>query len=152
MDDEKLKEEITLDEGRGTKPYKDTMGIWSGGIGHNLEAHNTTWSEISQWLIDGIPDRVIDQWYDDDVHDAEQVARGIFGDLDVLPDPCARALVNLAFDLMWDLRHWPHLIEAVKERDWTAAQASLRDSRFAQELSARTARLCQRFEEGKDAV
>ena len=145
MDEIKLRSELVEDEGYRQYPYRDTAGIWTAGIGHNLEAHRCSQAEIDGWRQTGVPPGLIDQWFDDDVHDAEQVARAVFGDLDALPDPVARTLVNMAFDLMWELKEWKGLRQAVREADWGRAALSIIDSKFAQEAPNRAARLAVRI-------
>jgi GH24 family phage-related lysozyme (muramidase) len=149
VDREKLKAELIEDEGRKKYPYKDTKGIWTGGIGHNLEAHKASWQDIAMWLKAGIPDAVIDGWYDEDSADAVEVAQAIFGDVEALPDCVARSLVNMAFDLEWELRQWPHLIAAVRAKNWDAAAQSILASKFNIEAPNRCRRLADRVMEGK---
>lgn len=143
MDMEKLKVELVEDEGLRKKPYRDSKGIWTGGIGHNLEAHKAGRLAISSWLKTGIPDAVIDGWFEQDIAEAVQVVQAIFGDLEALPDPAARTLANMAFDLMWELRDWHHLILAVKDRDWKAAATSILNSKWAHERKGGANRCCR---------
>ena len=146
MNKDLLKSELTEDEGLRSYPYKDTEGIWTGGIGHNLEAHRASWQDIASWLKVGIPEIVINQWFDQDIGAAIEVTQAIFGDIDALPDPVARTLVNMAFDLMWELRDWHHLIAAVKAQDWQAAAASIMSSKFAAQGPNRCKRLAARIQ------
>ena len=81
MDLEKLKAEIIQDEGRKKFPYKDMMGIWTAGIGRNLEAHGASWQDIATWLKTGIPDAVIDGWFAKDVQEAIVCCKSIFQNL-----------------------------------------------------------------------
>jgi GH24 family phage-related lysozyme (muramidase) len=144
MDAEKLKAELIEDEGYDRVPYKDTKGIWTGGIGHNLEAHGIPLEQISEWLSSGIPEATVDEWFIDDIASATNIAQAIFGDLEALPDPAARTLVNMAFDLAWELREWHHLVQAVRESDWQAASASILASKWDHEGKG-AANRCERL-------
>jgi GH24 family phage-related lysozyme (muramidase) len=133
VDYDQLKKDIIEDEGYVRTPYPDTKGILTGGVGHNLVAHHADPSDIATWKANGIPDVVIDKWYQDDVFDAIEVVKAIFGDVEALPDPVARALVDMAFDVMWELRDWHHLKAAVSSADWQGAADSIMNSQWAHE-------------------
>ncbi len=52
-----LAEELTQEEGRRELPYKDTKGIWTCGVGCNLEAHGLVHAgspTFSRWSADDI--------------------------------------------------------------------------------------------------
>ena len=144
----KLQSELIDDEGRRTRPYKDTKGIWTGGIGHNLEAHGASWQDIAAWLKVGIPDQVITGWYNSDVNAAVICCREIFPSYDSLPDNVQRTLVNMAFDLMYGLNDWHGLQAAIAAKDWQAASMSIMSSKFAHEAPNRCARLAARMIQG----
>lgn len=148
MDMDKLREEITFDEGRRRNPYKDSVGIYTGGVGHNLQAHGATWQDICGWMHAGIPDVVIDQWLVDDIADAVKCCREIFQSFDDLSDDRQRVLINMAFDLMYELRDWHGLKAAVSEEEWSVAAQCILASRFAQQAPARCQRLAARMVEG----
>jgi GH24 family phage-related lysozyme (muramidase) len=141
MDLVALKSEITRDEGRRNYPYKDTAGIWTGGIGENLVAHGCSQEQIDIWRSTGIPDDTIDYWYDKAVAEAIACCQSVFPSFDTLSDNCQRALTNLAFDLMYELRDWPRLRAAIAAQDWPAAAMSIMDSKFAAQAPNRSKRL-----------
>jgi lysozyme len=148
MDMDKLRAEITRDEGRKTRPYKDTRGEWTAGVGHNLEAHGASRQDIAAWLSVGIPDRAIDGWLDTDIQAAVACCESIFPAFSSLPDNVQRALANMAFDLMYELRDWHGLRAAIEARDWQAAALSVMSSRFAREAPIRCCRLAAAIVEG----
>ena len=145
MDEIKLRSELVEAEGYRQYPYRDTMGIWTAGIGHNLAAHGCSHAEIDGWRQTGVPPGLIDQWFADDLHDAVECARAVFRGFDELPENVQRTLVNMAFDLRYELRDWHHLQDAVREADWGRAALSIIDSKFAQEAPNRAARLAVRI-------
>jgi GH24 family phage-related lysozyme (muramidase) len=148
MDRVKLQAELIEDEGWRTHPYKDTLGIWTGGIGRNLEAHGASWQDITAWLKVGITDQVITGWYNNDVNAAVTCCREIFPSYDSLPDNVQRTLVNMAFDLMYELKDWHHLQSAIAAKDWQAAALSIMGSKFAHQAPLRGGRLAARMIKG----
>jgi GH24 family phage-related lysozyme (muramidase) len=145
MDRVKLQAELIEDEGRRTHPYKDTRGIWTGGIGRNLEEHGASWSDIAGWQKAGIPDQVITGWYNNDVNAAVICCREIFPSYDSLPDNVQRTLVNMAFNLMHELKDWHGLQAAIALKDWTGAALSIMSSKFAHQAPNRCGRLAARM-------
>lgn len=39
MNEQKLIHDLRRDEGVREKPYQDSKGIWTWGVGHNLQEH-----------------------------------------------------------------------------------------------------------------
>jgi GH24 family phage-related lysozyme (muramidase) len=157
MDRVRLQAELVEDEGRRVHPYKDSRGIWTAGIGHNLEAAKASWSDISVWLKTGVPDQVIVGWYNDDVNKSVACCREIFHwqdehdvdcGYDSLPDNVQRVLVNMAFVLRFNLLYWHDLKEAIVNKDWRAAAMSIMSSKFAHEAPNRCSRLAARMIQG----
>lgn len=143
--DSALRTEIAGDEGIRSTPYKDTRGIWTGGIGHNLEAHGIAWSDIAGWLTIGIPDKLIKEWFSEDIEAALVCCGQIFDGFDGLPDEAQRVLVNMAFDLMSELWDWTQLRSDVAGSNWMGAARAILQSRFATEAPKRAARLAARM-------
>jgi GH24 family phage-related lysozyme (muramidase) len=143
--DPNLRREIAADEGIRSTPYKDICGIWTGGIGHNLEAHGASWAEISAWLSGGIPDALIQQWFTQDVEAAIVCCAQIFTEFEGLPDEPQRVLVNMAFDLMYELWEWHMLRAAVAAHNWQEASRSILRSKFAGQAPNRCRRLADRM-------
>ena len=61
----KLKAELERDEGRRSKPYEDTEGILTIGVGWNLEER-------------GLPQEIIDRLFEISISDAERDALALF--------------------------------------------------------------------------
>ncbi|MDR3569625.1 MAG: hypothetical protein P4L43_16490 [Syntrophobacteraceae bacterium] len=143
--DSALQAEIAFDEGIRSTPYKDSRGNWTGGIGHNLEAHGIAWSDIAAWLKTGIPDQTITEWFAEDVEAAITCCEQVFDGFGALPDEAQRVLANMAFDLMYGLWRWPRLRSHVAQSDWKGAAESILQSRFATEAPNRCRRLADRL-------
>ncbi len=145
-DDSALRTQIAVDEGIRSTPYRDTMGIWTAGIGHNLEAHGAAWSEIAGWLRTGIPDTLIKEWFSEDIGAAVTCCGQVFEGFAGFPDEAQRILVNMAFDLMYELWEWKHLRSCVAAANWKGAALSILQSRFATQGPKRAARLAARMQ------
>ena len=141
-----LKSELILDEGYESKPYKDTMGYWTAGIGHNLDAHGIPWAQIAEWQKTGVPAATISEWFTKDVEEAISCCVRVFEGFETLPDNPQRVLVDMAFDLMYRLYDWPDLIKDVEEKNWRTAAGDILRSRFAQEDPPRCRRLANRMQ------
>ena len=132
MDFEMLKQDIIRDEGIQLKPYRDTMGLLTIGIGRNLEQGIT---EAEAFFLFG-----------EDV-------RGVIGDLDnnipwwrLLSDTAQRGLVNMAFNLGWPrLANFRKMLEALRNQNYDSASKEALDSKWASQVGARAQRIAELF-------
>ena len=85
-DREKLRAELERDEGRRARAYQDTEGIWTIGVGWNLEAN-------------ALPDDVIDRLLELSIGEAEKTLDGYLRDWRKLDEDRQRVLLNMAFNL-----------------------------------------------------
>jgi len=103
-------------EGVRLKPYQDSLGIWTIGIGRNLEKGIS----VEECLF----------LFENDLVEAEITLGNIFG-LEIFKESekHVAALLDMAFNLGEPrLRKFTRLIDAVKERDWTRAAAEAKNS------------------------
>ena len=138
-----LRKMIIGDEGIRYRPYRDTRGIWTGGIGYNLEAHGITTEQIDTWRHTGIPEALVWQWFDAAKDAAIVCCYQVFAAFEELPDDAQRVLVDMAYDLMYELRDWHLLRKAVAKRDWKQAGNEILRSEFAREAPERAQRLAE---------
>ncbi|MGC9195352.1 MAG: glycoside hydrolase family protein [Syntrophobacteraceae bacterium] len=144
--DSVLRNMIEEDEGLRSRPYKDTKGIWTAGIGHNLESHGDM-GDLPTWLKKGVPDDTIKGWFNEDIDAATTCCAQIFSpEFELLPDDVQRVLVDMAFDLMYELWDWRILRAAIAEQNWAKAAQSIERSKFASQAPSRCRRLAQRME------
>jgi lysozyme len=148
MDLDKLEAEIIQDEGERYKAYRDSEGIWTDGIGHNLEAHGYSPTQIEQFRTNGVTQAQVDQWFKQDIASAVECCQRIFPTFGQLNDARQRVLVNMAFDLMYELKDWHHLQAAIASQDWQAAKLSILGSKFATQGPLRCSRLAVRMFNG----
>lgn len=135
MDVEKLYADLMRDEGLRLKPYMDSVGKLTIGIGRNLddngiserEAENLFFNDISRTRAE-LDDRI--PWWRD------------------MPEPAQRGLANMAFNLGWPrLSQFKMMLAALETSDWKAAAAEALDSNWAKQVGERARRIASLFEE-----
>ena len=129
MDIAKLKSDLERDEGLRLKPYEDTVGKLTIGIGRNLddvgiseeEARHMLGNDI-EWVVEEL-DRTMPWWR-------------------TMPEPAQRALANMAFNLgMPTLRQFRNMLAALQAGDYDKAAVEALDSRWARQVKGRADRI-----------
>jgi lysozyme len=124
-------EQLSRHEGVRPRPYLDTEGKTTIGIGRNLTDKPLRLDEI-------------DYLFRHDLADAEEDARTAIGDavFEALSDARKAVLVNMAFNLgLTRLRKFKDMIASVKAGQWQEAKAAMLDSRWAQQVGTRATEL-----------
>jgi lysozyme len=132
-----LLQDLRRDEGVRLTPYKDSLGVWTVGVGHNLE-HGPALSEaaVQQILRDDLA--ATEAWLD--LH---------------LPwwltlDPVRqRALANMAFNLGPRLLQFHQTLTALQAHDFATAAQGMRQSLWGTQVGARADRLANLVEHGQ---
>lgn len=128
MDLQKLQADIIQAEGVRKEAYKDTLGLWTVGVGHLLP-QSKDWTgatfEMPQVLA----------WLADDLQTAERLAHGLpeWPALDT--DARQNAVVELVFNM--GLSHWQQFKKAraaMVARDWMEAEDQLVSSVWAKQV------------------
>lgn len=128
--------QIEADEGRRNKPYKDSLGILTIGVGRNLEDR-------------GLRDSEIDLMLTNDIAEAVEVAKRLFKSFERLSDTRKAVLVNMAFQMgETRLAGFKGVREAVEAQAWAQAAAAMLDSRWATQTPKRAARLAEQMRQG----
>jgi lysozyme len=125
-----LRHQLPIDEGRKPRPYPDTVGKWTVGIGHNLSDSD-------------LPPEVIDLLFEHDLRDAEKVARYLLPDFDNLSDVRKAVVCNMAFNLGMKLAEFHQFLLAVHEERWVDAAIAMLDSHWAVQVGDRAKRLAE---------
>ncbi len=129
-------EQLRRDEGVRLKPYTDTVGRLTVGVGRNL-------TDV------GLSDDEVDYLLANDVKRAQDGLAQFawYAGLDPVRQG---ACVNLAFNLgIAGLLHFPHFIVAMSHGDWPEAVAQLHDSIWARQVGDRAIRLEQQILSGE---
>jgi len=138
-DDSLLNKELRRDEGVEYKPYLDTVGIRTVGVGHNLKA-----KPIPVGWKYPLTDAQVDWLLADDL-------KAVFDGLDKnlpwwrgLCYPRQRVLANMAFNLgLTGLMGFRNTLAAVKESRYNAAGAGMKASLWSRQVGARADRLVE---------
>lgn len=137
MDLAKLQRQLIRDEDERLKPYLDSVGKTTIGVGRNLDDVGIS-KEESRIMLNNDIARVIGQmirysWFRD------QTA------------PRKRALANMCFNLgLPKLLMFKKMIAALKVRDFDKASAEALDSKWARQVGNRAIRIAETIKTGKD--
>lgn len=136
MNRDALANQLVNDEGLRLKPYRDTVGKLTIGVGRNLDDVGISKQEAMMLLGVDIDkacadlDRFLPWWRD--MSDARQ-----------------QALANMAFNLgITKLQTFVNTLQAMKEGCYTDAAAGMRNSLWAKQVGARAERLATMMENG----
>jgi lysozyme len=133
---DKLRAELSRDEGREAKPYVDTVGKTTIGVGRNL-------------TDTGLRQNEIDFLLENDIEDVE-------GQLDAslpwwrgMSDTRQRVLANMCFNLgIFGLLKFVRTLRAMQEGRYEDAAEFMVDSKWADQVGQRAQRLAKAMREG----
>lgn len=131
---------IASEEGRRHDAYRDTLGVWTIGIGH-------TGPEVHEGLV--WDDRQIDgAFFRDVAHAYDGLAAGLPW-IDHL-DPVRKSyLISMAFQLgVRGVMGFPHTLAALRDQRWNDAAGGVRDSLWHKQTFLRAERCARAFETG----
>lgn len=152
-----LEAELTRDEGKRLKAYKDTKGKWSIGIGRNLDDVGTAPLNRSKTdvLANGINEAECDQLFNYDIDRTE-------ADLDqAIPwwrklDPVRqRVLLNMCFNMGWGdgtahgLHTFVNTLAMIQHGEYSRAADNMLASLWAKEVGMRAQRLANMMRNGR---
>lgn len=126
-----LADDLVRDEDLKLKPYRDSVGKLTIGVGRNLDDRGLTVAEAMYLLHN-------------DIHEAAK-------DLDrnvpwwrTLTPGRRRALLNMAFNLGWPrLAGFKNMLGALQRGEYDAAAREALDSRWARQVGARADRIAK---------
>ena len=142
MDTDKLREELTLDEGCVNNIYLDHLGYPTFGIVHLvLETDN----EHEQKVDTPVSEERIKECFEKDI-------QNVIDDLDRnmewwkdLPEDLQRVMANMCFNLgITRLLKFKKFLAAMEDKEWDKAAVEMMDSRWATQVGARATRLKDR--------
>lgn len=151
---EHLLADLERDEAFDPEPYKDTLGIWSLGIGRNLEANPLTGTEWKQLLDAGEilltlnhqGARRLLKTGAQDTYTQCAVTFKWWGGLDeVRRDTIANLCFNIGLTRLVAFRK---MLDAMNVRDYERAAAELQDSRWFTQVGKRGPRLVNQLRTG----
>lgn len=131
MDKKRLMAQLSIDEGRKKKLYKDTASPpkWTIGVGRNIEDRGLREDEIDLMLFN-------------DIKEAEGIARSLVPQFDKLGDVRQEVLVNMAFNMgMPRLSGFKKMLAALSDYDYQEAADQMEDSVWYRQVGDRAERL-----------
>ena len=138
MNLERLKTELTRDEGRKPKLYADSVGKLTIGVGHNLS---------DKPLIA----KAIDVILEDDIGDAENDLDRALPWWKTLDEVRQRVLANMCFNLgIESLCGFKNTLRAVQEGRYSDAARLMLESKWAAQVGVRAERLSKMMETGNE--
>ena len=127
-----LMEDLERDEGRVNHAYQDHLGYWTIGIGHLIDKNKGG----------GLSDKMVDAIFLEDIDNVIQELGNAFPWFHELPEPAARGLCNMAFQLgLPNLSHFVKMLTALHARDWKQAAHEALHSKWAMQTPERAQRV-----------
>lgn len=129
-------DQLTRHEGLKLKPYRDTVGKLTIGVGRNLDDVGISIDEAMLML-------------DNDFDTAEQELQARFPLTRDLDGPRYYALVNMCFNLgVSRLAMFKKMWSAIADGDWDRAADEALDSKWARQVGNRATELAQMLRNG----
>jgi lysozyme len=133
---DRLRAALVRDEGIRLKPYHDSLGVLTIGVGRNLEDVGISTREAYYLL-------------DNDLAAAEKDCRNAFPWFAELDAVRQDVLINMAFNLgIVGLKGFTRTLAAVKRGDYAAAAKQMLASKWAKQVKRRASRLATEMETG----
>lgn len=138
MDYERLKSDLRRDEGVRRTRYLDTVGKWTIGVGHNIDADTHYPYAVSD---EPLSDADIDLLLEEDI---ARVVAALDENLNwwrACPEPVQRVLCGLAFNMgINGLLGFKNTLDAIHFNKWDVAAAGILGSKYGQQVGARAQR------------
>jgi lysozyme len=137
MNVDKIRKLLTLNEGRKNKMYKDSKGIPTIGIGHNLR-------DVP------ISDRAIDVIFEDDLNDHASELFRSYPWAAEMDEVRQGALIDLFFNMGGPtLAQFKNTLAAMRVGNWEATALGLEQSAWFGQVGNRGPRIVKMFRDGK---
>lgn len=152
---QRLDAQLILHEGLFLKPYKDTMGFLTTGVGRNLDGNPLTPAEISYVGHNGRTQPLTRDQAIYLLHNDEHTA---FKNLDAhcpwwteLDEVRSRVMVDLMFNMGWGkLGQFHHFLGDMQAEAFPQAADDLKNSLWYSQVGTRGKRLVDMTRTGKD--
>lgn len=132
----RTKERIRQHEGVRYSPYRDSEGVWTAGVGRNLEAVPFSDDEVELMFAN-------DFW-------RASVAARTLPCFDMLTDARQGVLVEMVFQMGLDgVKGFRKFLAAAQRSDWRTAHDEMLDSRWHKQTPERAERLAKIFLTGE---
>jgi len=137
IDIAKMKQELRRDEGIRLKPYTDSVGKLTIGVGRNLTDN-------------GISDLEADTMLLNDIFDVVNYADMAIPWYRNLSEVRQRAIINMGFNLgVNKLMDFRKMCKALRDKDYELAAEEALDSKWAKQVGKRAERIAEMFRKGE---
>lgn len=137
MNIELLKQDLISSEGFKLKPYKDTVGKTTIGVGRNLDDVGLSQEEVL-FLLDNDIKRILTEL-------------GSIEGFSQLTEPRQRVIAEMIFNLgKNNLIKFKNMWKAIQAQDWNRASTEMLDSLWARQVKTRANRLADCMRTGVD--
>lgn len=151
-----LVQQLTRDEGRKLNAYKDSLGLWTIGVGHLIDpsrgAHPPKGMKMPNGVIDtacSITSEQCDALLSEDIAEhtaALHKALPWVTDMDAVRHA---VLVNMTFNMgIAKLICFKNTLSLIKDRKWDEASKAMLQSKWATQVKGRADRLSQQMRTG----
>lgn len=155
IDRQKLDSQLMLDEGLRLKPYLDSLGKLTTGVGRNLDDNPLSPAELA---VVGHNGRTATLTHDQAMfllHNDEMKAINSLSNYwpwwSQLDDVRGRVMIDLVFNMGAErLRGFVHFMADMRDRNFKAAGYTLKDSLWYKEVGDRGPRLVNMTASGQD--
>jgi GH24 family phage-related lysozyme (muramidase) len=127
-----IKQMIIKHEGLRNKPYKDSLGLWTVGVGHLIGDGKT----LPEAMNREFSQQEIMAMFEEDFTKHYAIAQRTPG-WDKANDIGKGAMIDLAFNMGQWWNKFPNTAKALAAGDWKGASAGLRDSKWFSQVKGR---------------
>ena len=143
MDIQKLKEELTLDEGCEFKLYNDHLGYKTFGVGHLVTKDDP---EYEMEIGEEVSEDRVNECFIKDIEKVIEDCHILYSYFNELPEDAQLIIANMMFNLGRPrLTKFKKMNEAVNDANWLEAAIQMEDSRWYKQVPNRAERLCERM-------
>lgn len=131
---------ISRHEGRRAAAYQDSLGFWTIGVGHLIDARKG--GKLSEAIIDAVLVEDIAAQTTELVHELPGLAE--------LDEVRFAALLDMEFSLEYEgLKHFPLLMLAIHKKDWNEAAKQVLNSKWATQVGKRAVEIAEMLRTGQ---
>lgn len=150
MNRARLREELIRDEGIRLEAYKDSVGLWTIGVGHLLGTERRMEKITKAEAV-----ALLEADIDEAIRIAKKFAPGLVdvyvdGHHEVFDDVRARVIVNMAFNLGPRIEQFKNTKKLIETGQYAAAADNMLLSKWAGQVGVRATRLSQMMRTGED--
>jgi lysozyme len=150
-----MTQQLILHEGLKLRPYRDTVGKVTIGVGYNVSDRG--WKPLEDAIGRKVDRKRPAITYTEaikvlsgDIETFETILRAQFPMYDTLDEIRKRVTLDLAFNLAWHLKEFVNTRAAYERGDWQTAADNLLQSKWARQVKSRATRLAEMLRTGLD--